>query len=107
MILGVLGIVLQEFGYEVRLLDDARIALDLIKRSPPDLILLDIIMPKKDGTELLNEIRKINPHSKIPIILISGSYKIKEIAKEYNTNAYLEKPIDIDKLRSVIENHFA
>jgi len=60
-------------GYQVESAQDGQIGLDKIRTNPPDLILLDIIMPKKGGFEVMKEINLDEKLKQIPIIIISNS----------------------------------
>ncbi len=68
-------------GYEVVLARDGEEGLNLIKKEKPDLILLDIIMPKMNGFEVMAEINKDPQLKKIPIIVISNSGQPVELDK--------------------------
>src|SRR4030043_2287651 len=68
-------------GYEVWIAQDGEEGIKTIKETKPDLILLDIIMPKKDGFGVLEEINKNNDLAQIPVIIISNSGQPVEIDK--------------------------
>lgn len=72
---------LSKEGYKVILAKDGEEGLEAIKREKPDLILLDIIMPKKGGFEVMEEIQKDEELKKIPIIVISNSGQPVELSK--------------------------
>lgn len=72
----------------------------------PDIILLDLNIPKKDGREILAEIKK-NPKLKcIPIIVLTTSQSEQDIKSTYEhyANAYITKPIDLDNFIKVIKS---
>lgn len=79
-------------GYTVELAFDGDEGLAKIRSSPPDVILLDIVMPKRDGMTLLREIRK-NSAKRIPVIILSNlsSQKSMEDAKNAGSDEYLVK----------------
>jgi CheY-like chemotaxis protein len=71
----------------------------------PDLILLDLNLPKKDGREVLAQI-KVDPQLKlIPVIVLTTSAADRDIFKTYelNANCYVTKPIDLDQFISVVK----
>jgi CheY-like chemotaxis protein len=71
------------------------------KKYPlPDIILLDIRMPKVDGFEFMEDLNQINMSKKIPIIVITTSTQEQEISRAFSLGAYgyITKPINIDKL---------
>jgi CheY-like chemotaxis protein len=72
----------------------------------PDLILLDLNLPKKDGRELLAEI-KAAPHLKrIPVVILTTSKDEQDIIKSYNlhANCYITKPVDLDQFLKVVKS---
>lgn len=71
----------------------------------PDLILLDLNLPKKDGREVLAEI-KVDPSLKlIPVVVLTTSAAERDILKTYelNANCYVTKPIDLEQFISVVK----
>jgi CheY-like chemotaxis protein len=72
----------------------------------PDLILLDLNLPKKDGRELLAEIKN-DPHLKrIPVVILTTSKAEEDIIKTYNlhANCYITKPLDLDQFMKVVRS---
>ena len=63
----------------------------------PDLILLDLNMPKKNGREVLNEIRADERLSRIPVVVLTTSAQEADILRSYDLgcNSYIQKPVDI------------
>ncbi|MDG5778017.1 response regulator [Haloarculaceae archaeon H-GB2-1] len=74
-------------------------------RPRPDLILLDLNMPRMDGTEVLEEIKSDPDLRRIPVVVLTSSDAEEDIAKSYDlhANAYLTKPVDFDGFLDVIE----
>ncbi len=68
-------------GYEVELAVDGKDGLEKIEEADPDLVLLDILMPRMNGIEFLEEIRKIEKFKKLPVIIVSNSGQPVEIDK--------------------------
>lgn len=74
------------------------------KAPQPDLILLDLNLPKKDGKEVLSEI-KANPGlRRIPVVILTTSKAEEDILKTYDlhANCYITKPVDFDQFISVV-----
>lgn len=71
----------------------------------PGLILLDINMPKKNGFEVLEEIRQDPKLRSIPVIMLTTSQREEDIVKSYQmfANTYVSKPVTFDKVRQVID----
>ena len=74
------------------------------ERPLPDLILLDLNLPKKDGKEVLQEIKAAPELCKIPVIMLSSSSSQLEIAEAYclGANAFISKPPDIAEFQTII-----
>ena len=76
----------------------------------PDLILLDLNLPKKDGKEVLKEIKEDPDLRRIPVAILTISSADEDILKSYNfhANCYIQKPIGIDQFAKVVRSieHF-
>ncbi|MHC5729369.1 MAG: response regulator, partial [Nostoc sp.] len=71
----VLEAVLEDEDYEINLVEDSKIALAMVEESPPDLILLDVMMPEIDGYEFTRRIRQNQALPFIPILLLTAHYE--------------------------------
>ena len=71
----------------------------------PDLILLDLNLPKKSGQEVLEEIKSDSNLKQIPVVILTTSEAEKDILKSYNLNAnsYINKPVDFDQFIDVVK----
>ena len=76
----------------------------------PDLILLDLNLPKKDGREVLAEIKTHGNLRRIPVVILTSSAAEQDIVASYNlqANCYITKPVDLDQFLNVIKSieHF-
>ena len=91
-----------EDHYHLHFANNGLEAIDLLKTLSPDLMLLDIKMPKTHGMEILKQIKKIKP--KLPIIIVTG-YQSVEMAQEAIRNGaadYIPKPFDSKQILSAI-----
>ena len=72
----------------------------------PDVILLDLNLPKKDGREVLREIKEDDALKNIPVVILTTSGAEKDILKSYDlhANAYVTKPLDFDQFIMVIKS---
>ena len=72
----------------------------------PDLILLDLNLPKKDGRDVLKEIKKDDSLKCIPVVVLTSSIRDEDLIETYknNANCYIAKPGDLDQLIKVVEN---
>src|ERR1044072_5903977 len=96
--------VLQQEGHEVLDADRASAALALVEERTPDLIVTDLMMPEKDGLELLLELRRVHPG--LRAIAISGGGKmawseVLQVAKQFGAYRTLAKPFSLSKFVAV------
>jgi two-component system response regulator len=72
----------------------------------PDLILLDLNLPRKDGREVLLEIKSDEKLKKIPVVVLTISKNEEDVLKSYNlhANAYVTKPIDFNEFLGVVKS---
>jgi CheY-like chemotaxis protein len=72
----------------------------------PDLILLDLNMPKKDGREVLAEIKSDEQLKSIPVVILTVSQAEEDILKTYNlhANCYISKPVDLDQFMNIVKS---
>jgi two-component system, sensor histidine kinase and response regulator len=92
--------ILESEGYEIDLVDNGISALEHVAQSPPDLILLDVMMPGMDGYEVTRRIRK-NPAIKsyIPILLITAFHESSVVeGLDAGADDFIRKPFDTDEL---------
>ena len=90
---------LEAFGYEVLMAEKSEEALELLGKTKPDLILLDLLLPKMQGDVLCKKL-KADPELKhIPIILFTASaIRVPEKVKEMGADDYIVKPFEPDGL---------
>jgi len=74
--------------------------------TQPDLIILDLNLPRKDGREVLAEIKSDNILKHIPVVVMTISQADEDILKSYNlhANCYVTKPIDLNQFTNVIKS---
>ena len=95
---------LEDFGYAVLQAEDGRHGLDVLGTHRPDLILVDLRMPRMDGLQVLARVREIAPE--IPIMVVSGAGDIRDVVEALRRGAwdYLVKPIqDMNILLHAVE----
>ena len=70
----------------------------------PDLILLDLNLPKKDGREVLAEIKEDDALKRIPVVVLTSSEADEDILRTYNlhANCYISKPVDLERFIAVV-----
>lgn len=101
-ILDVIEIALTLEGYDVLLSQTENGILDKIENYQPDAILLDIIFPTHEGTELCRKIKEIESIKNIPVIVLSTHHKI-ETVKTICADEVIEKPFDLSFLLETIK----
>jgi two-component system response regulator len=71
----------------------------------PDLVLLDLNLPKKDGREVLAEIKSDKDLKRIPVVILTTSKDEEDVLKTYNlhANCYITKPIDLNQFLKVVK----
>ncbi|MCF8146017.1 MAG: response regulator [Deltaproteobacteria bacterium] len=95
-------LVMREMGSAVAY--DGESALELIKTDEPEVIILDLRMPGIDGIEVLRRVKQTNPEIEVIILTGHGSEADKETCMGLGAFAYLQKPVDIDKLSATIKS---
>ncbi|HOW61328.1 MAG TPA: response regulator [Candidatus Contendobacter sp.] len=94
--------------YCVKVATSGAKALDLaLGPAPPDLILLDIVMPEMDGYEVCRRIKATSVGNRIPVIFVTVMGAVQEKVKGFNLGAadYISKPFDIDEVRARVRTH--
>ncbi|MGB1249461.1 MAG: response regulator [Candidatus Promineifilaceae bacterium] len=103
-ILTSLKFLMQQAGYTVQTAMDGRVALALIKRNPPDLLLLDIMLPQLDGFEVCRQIRATPTHSAMKIVMLTAKGRETDAEKglALGANAYIHKPFSTRELVQMV-----
>jgi CheY-like chemotaxis protein len=72
----------------------------------PDLILLDLNLPRQDGRQVLAEIKKDEELRRIPVVILSSSQAEADVARAYDlhANCYITKPLDVEQLITVVRS---
>jgi two-component system response regulator len=92
---------------------DGMQAMEFLKREGkyagvprPDLILLDLNLPKKDGREVLEEIKENPALQSIPIVILTTSSSEEDVLKSYrlHANCYISKPVDLEGFLTVVKS---
>ena len=103
-ILTVLSHRLRKTGYRVAMTRDGATALDMVKELCPDLVLLDIHMPRLDGVEPFRVMLEIDPY--LGVIIMTGDVRtsLAKLIKQEGAWDFVAKPIDLDYLTRSIAN---
>jgi two-component system cell cycle response regulator DivK len=100
----VLSFSLTRNGYKVVTATNGEEAVEVALRERPDLILMDLNMPKMDGLAATEQIRKHKSLRKVSILAVTAydTYGMKEAALEAGCNGYIKKPIDFKRLDNIL-----
>ncbi|WP_242057815.1 MULTISPECIES: response regulator [Nostoc] len=77
-----------------------------VEAAHPDIVLLDLNLPKKDGREVLAEIKADDNLKRIPVVVLTTSQAEEDILKAYNlsANCYITKPVDFDQFVKIVKS---
>lgn len=94
-------------GYDARMADSARAALQYLSQEAFDLVLLDLIMPEMDGMECLRRIRERHPIDQLAVIMVTADADRRRVVSAFGAGAndYVTKPIDRDVTMARIATH--
>ncbi|MBN2466917.1 MAG: sigma-54-dependent Fis family transcriptional regulator [Deltaproteobacteria bacterium] len=94
---------LASHGYHVEVVDSGLRALELFKKKPYEIVFSDLIMPQFSGLDLLEAIKKHRPETEVIIVTGYGTIDTAIKALKLGSYDYLQKPLDLERLRIVIE----
>ena len=99
------AIFLEMHGYQVKVANDGFDGLAKARQSTPDLILLDLGMPKMDGFQVMQELRNDETLSKVPIIVLSAwaAAKYREQAEAAGAQTFIAKPFELTNLLAIVQ----
>jgi DNA-binding NtrC family response regulator len=92
-----------EQGYEAEVADDGDAALAQLPKLHPDLVFLDLRLPKVSGLELLKKIRRYDPYIQVVMMTAYGTIEGAVEAMKLGALDYLKKPIDLDELKILVD----
>jgi signal transduction histidine kinase len=98
-----LGLRLNAAGYEVITANDGRQGVELAQRQQPDVIVLDVRMPRQDGIATLRELQACDATRHIPVIMLSASKAEQRRTRELGARYFIQKPFDAHTVMSAIE----
>ena len=93
---------LKSRGLSITEASDGVSACEQAESSPPSLVLLDVVLPKRDGYAVLLHLRSTEATRNIPIILMSGEWESEQIARTLGAHAFLGKPFTAAHLLSTV-----
>ena len=87
-------------GFEVASAANGQLAVDAAAEERPDLVVLDMMLPRLDGQQVAEQIRRL--HGDVPFLLITADARPREKAERVGAFAFLSKPFDVDELVTVV-----
>lgn len=95
---------LETRGFQVTMESDGGKAFDVFRKAEPDICVLDIMLPNKDGFAIADEIRQVN--AEIPIIFLTAKVQTEDVVKGFTigANDYIRKPFSMEELIVRIQN---
>lgn len=91
---------LEEEGFAVREADGGAAAIESIKGDPPDLVILDVMMPEVDGYDVLGDIRSKPEFEELPVVLLTARRQESDVWEGWSSGAdyYMTKPFKMNEL---------
>lgn len=101
--------ILDKHGYKTQTADSGPMALDVVRATAPDIILLDIMMPKMDGYEVCRRLKADEQTRDIPVIFISARENTEDKVKAFSVGGvdYITKPLQIEEVLARVGTHLA
>ena len=101
--------ILNDLGYDTRAGTSAEMAMKAIKASPPDIILMDVVMPGMSGIEFCKKLKNLESYRNIPVIFLSGRITPEDKVSAFSAGAsdYIEKPYNFEEVAARIKVHLA
>lgn len=94
---------LSQEGYEVIAVEDGKKAIEAIRTHHFDFLIVDLIMPEKNGWEVLDIVQQTQPLPRVIIITAHASEDSQRMAREKGPWVYVEKPFIIDKIKDILK----
>jgi DNA-binding response OmpR family regulator len=94
-----LSIKLKSSGYDVDAAHDGLSGLETVRRTNPNLVMLDVIMPGIDGLEVLRRLREF---SRVPVIMLTAAEGVREESMKLGASDFVSKPFNLDDLMGKI-----
>lgn len=100
-----MSLLLRMQGYDVVTAESGNECIQKAYRNPPDLVILDVVLPDRDGFEIAEMLKKDSLCKKLPIILITAQTQKNDLEalKKSAADSYLIKPFDLGELKQKIE----
>jgi CheY-like chemotaxis protein len=94
----------EEEGYEVRAAENGLAALDAVRRCPPSVIVLDLMMPVMDGWEFRARQLELDAAADVPVVVLSAANDLPRQGRMLGAAAVIEKPFELEAVLSTVES---
>ncbi|MGJ8624091.1 MAG: response regulator transcription factor [Yoonia sp.] len=105
-IIEAISFILSRDGWTVHTHADGTSAMDKVKATPPDMIILDVMLPGRSGFDILRDLRATDVSRDIPVMMLTarGQDKDRELAKRLGANHFMTKPFSNDEVRDHVRS---
>ncbi len=102
----ILAVTLRRAGFDVETAGDGVDAIEQIHRQPPDLVILDVMMPRADGLETLKRIREHGPTAQLPVIMLTAKTQLVDKIRGFDRGAddYVAKPFEPSEMLARVQS---
>ena len=100
----VLELILQEWGYDVRLAANGSEAKDLVESYDPEIVISDVVMPQLSGLDLLRCLKAGNPNRPVILVTAHASIDLAVESMKQGAQDFITKPMDYPKLRAILKS---
>jgi CheY-like chemotaxis protein len=99
-----LATILEMEGYQVETAESGHTAITKVEANPPQVVLLDLMMPEINGVQVASWIRQNQPH--VAVIIVTSDYELEELPCEVKIDGFISKPIDFDQAVNTVQAVF-
>lgn len=105
-IIEAISFILSRDGWTVHTHEDGETAMDKIATMPPDMIILDVMLPGRSGFDILRDLRSHTASKDIPVMMLTarGQEKDRELALRLGANHFMTKPFSNSEVRDYVRN---
>jgi two-component system, OmpR family, response regulator len=103
-IIEAISFLLKHDGWSVTSHSDGADAVDVVRASQPDLVILDVMLPNRSGYDILQDLRGDDGTANLPILMLTakGQAKDREIAEKHGADIYMTKPFSNREMRDAV-----
>lgn len=105
-IIEAISFILTRDGWTVHTHQDGATAMDKLRTAPPDLVILDVMLPGQSGFDVLSALRADPDHGAIPVLMLTarGQQRDRALAAELGATQYMTKPFSNDEIRATVRD---